>query len=175
MKRLLLTLAALLAAFGATAQIRTYDDLDVKSFVIGLDNYFFGDPGALEFSCGGAVSVEIAGGKVTLTDGETALEIPHDEGSVLVGIHDFTGDNVPEVVVASRGETAVSAVIYQKKAGAWEQIGRIGAPDASEIRVFRQAMTIRPASKDVLYSWTFHGKGFDFKSSDGGADPTSLL
>lgn len=174
MKRLLV-FAALLLSLGAAAQIRTYNDISVKSFVIGLDQYFFGDPGALEFSCGGPVTAEISGGCLTLFwDGqESTLE--NDGGRLLVGIHDFTGDNVPELMAASLQEDSVSAVIYQKKAGGWERIGRIGAPDASEIRVFRQAITIRPAGKDVLYSWTFHGKGFDFKSSDGGADPTTLL
>ena len=57
-------------------------------------------------------------------------------------------------------------------AGTWEQIGTVGARgDVEEIRVFRQALTVKDKTSGTLYTWTCHDGRFDFKSSAGGPDP----
>ena len=86
--------------------------------------------------------------------------------------HDLTDDGTPELVVATRGEGMVKAQIYRLSGGTWEQIGTVGARgDVEEIRVFRQALTVKDKTSGTLYTWTCHNGRFDFKSSAGGPDP----
>ena len=98
----------------------------------------------------------------------------HGQGETLVGIHDFTGDNVVELVIGSRTSQGVVARIYQLGGGKWKLIGKVGAfgSGVSEIRVFRQALTVKDKESGALHTWTCHGGSFDFKSSAGGPDPT---
>ena len=49
MKRLL-TIICLLAGLTAYAQMRTYSDNESKTFIVGLESYFFGESGTLDFS-----------------------------------------------------------------------------------------------------------------------------
>ena len=149
----------LLICFGARAQVRTYSDNASGTFVFGLDSYFYGESGTLDFSLGEAsVRVSLADG--TVRAGDCLLE--SGNGDTLIGIHDFTGDKAPELVVARRNGSSVWATIYTCSAGTWRPIGEIKA-EGKEIRVFRQVLSIR--SGEVLHSWTWHTDRFDYKSS----------
>lgn len=166
--RKLITLTALFLSIVASAQVRTYGDMETKTFVIGLSVYYFGDTGTLTLTPGSTVNVSnhhvVSGGQVLLENAPT--------GNTLIGAHDFTDDGTPELVVATRGEGMVKAQIYKLSGGAWEQIGTVGARgDVEEIRVFRQALTVKDKTSGTLYTWTCHNGRFDFKSSAGGSDP----
>ena len=158
MRKLLLLLLLVLGPLSG-AQTRTYSDNAAGSFVFGLDSYFYGESGTLDFSLGGSpVRAQLSGGSVRV--GNTLLE--SGSGDTLIGIHDFTGDKAPELVVARRNSSSVWAKIYTCSAGTWRPIGEIKA-DGKEIRVFRQVLSIR--SGEVLHSWTWHDSQFDYKSS----------
>ena len=166
--RKLMTITALLLSFVASAQVRTYGDMETKTFVIGLSMYYFGDTGTLTLFSG--TTVNVSGNRVT-SGGKVLLENA-PAGNTLIGAHDFTDDGTPELVVATRGEGMVKAQIYRLSGGAWEQIGTVGARgDVEEIRVFRQALTVKDKTSGTLYTWTCHDGRFDFKSSAGGPDP----
>ena len=136
--RKLITLAILFLSLAASAQVRSYEDMETKTFVIGLSMYYFGDTGTLTLFSGTTVNVSgnrvVSGGKVLLENAPA--------GNTLIGAHDFTDDGTPELVVATRGEGIVKALIYRLADGTWELIGTVGARgDVEEIRVFRQALT----------------------------------
>lgn len=171
MKRFFTLCAAFaLLSVGAGAQVRSYADNASKAFVIGLDTYFFGAEGSLDFVSGGqSFTASLSGGTVSLG----SQELESGGGDVLVGIHDFTNNRNPEFVVARRSGDTLVANVYSLSGGKWKSIGRIGSEGGKEIRVFRQAFTIR--SGEALYTWTWHGNAFDFKASDGSKDPTPAL
>lgn len=174
MKKIISLLALLFVAVAASAQIKTYADNETATFIIGLDSYFYGDSGSLGFSVKGKdMRAAVLSGTVSI-NGEV---IEEGEGDIVIGTHDFTGDQQVELVVARRSREALYAVVYQYHSGEWKVIGRIGAADegAREIRVFRQAFTIRNKRTNALYTWTYHAPKFDFKSSDGIDDPTPSL
>ena len=159
MRKLLLLLLLVLGPLSG-AQTRTFSDNAAGSFVFGLDSYFYGESGTLDFSLGEAsVRVSLADG--TVRAGDCLLE--SGNGDTLIGIHDFTGDKAPELVVARRNNSSVWAKIYTCSAGTWRPIGEIRA-DGKEIRVFRQVLSIR--SGEVLHSWTWHDSQFDYKRSN---------
>ena len=167
-----MTLLALFLSLAAAAQVRTYGDMETKTFVIGLSVYYFGDTGTLSLSSGTTVSVSehrvACGGQVLLENAP--------EGNTLIGAHDFTDDGKPELVVATRGEGMVKAQVFRLSGGAWTLLGTVGARgDVEEIRVFRQALTVKDKTSGTLYTWTCHDGRFDFKSSAGGADPALAL
>lgn len=159
----------------AAAQTRTYGDIESKAFVIGLDQYYFGSSGSLTFKVAKtAYEARIEGGTVTVKcPNAVESKLFEGEGDVIIGIHDFTGDKKPELVVACRREGALEAEIFQLGDDA-VSIGRIGAQkeSVSEIRVFRQAITIKNHKAGAMYTWTWHKTQFDFKASDGSSDPT---
>ena len=168
MKRFLGIFILMLAGVAASAQIKSYQDNETSTFIIGLDSYFYGQSGSLGFSVKGKdIRAAVFEGTVTVND-EVLEEV--GEGDIVIGTHDFTGDRQVELVVARRTEDTLYA-------GEWKVIGRVGAADqgAREIRVFRQAFTIRNKRTNALYTWTFHAPKFDFKSSDGCEDPTPSL
>lgn len=171
MKRLIGIFALMLASVAGFSQVRTYTDNQTDTFIIGLDSYFYGENGSLGFTVKSKDARAVISGNEVLVDGEV---LERGEGAVIIGTHDFTGDRQVELVVARRDADSVSANIYQYTGGEWKVIGRIGAADsgAREIRVFRQAFTIRNKRTDALYTWTWHAPKFDFKSSDGISDPT---
>ncbi|MBR6305268.1 MAG: hypothetical protein IKR38_00600 [Bacteroidales bacterium] len=174
MKKIISLLALLFVAVAASAQIKTYADNETATFIIGLDSYFYGDSGSLGFSVKGKdMRAAVLSGTVSI-NGEV---IEEGEGDIVIGTHDFTGDQQVELVVARRSREALYAVVYQYHSGEWKVIGRIGAADEGvrEIRVFRQAFTIRNKRTNALYTWTYHAPKFDFKSSDGIEDPTPSL
>ena len=145
--------------------------MDSKTSVIGLDSYFYGPSGSLDFTIGSQqFQASISGTAITVNG--TSLSCGN--GEKLVGVHDFTGDNLVELVVGARGSNAVAAYIFQYSGGSWKQIGKIGASGSgvSELRVFRQALTVKDKNSGALHTWTCHNGRFDFKSSAGGADPT---
>ena len=166
MKRLITILAALAVLSTAAAQTRTYSDTESKTFIIGLESYFYGESGTLDFS------VDKADYKASLNAGTVTVngeELESEESATVIGTHDFTGNRAPELVVARRVDGGVYANIYTLSKGEWQLVGRVGSTDASEIRVFRQVLSIRRGS--ALLSWTWHGNKFDYKASDGSAEP----
>ena len=194
MRKLLLSLLGILAAGVCFAQIRTGSDIDSKTFVIGLDNYIVGDAGGLGFSIKnnafkvevqeGVVSVAKGSQKLVLYDGglkvpvANAYAMPQLKGDFVVGVHDFTGDAQSELVIAVRDAAGEGVVAYvlQYNGGKWTSIGEIGAvKDVTEIRVFRQALTIKNKKSGALYTWTWHGDTFTFKASDKTASAANLL
>lgn len=174
MKKIISLLVLLVVAAAASAQIKSYTDNETATFIIGLDSYFYGESGSLGFSVKGKdMRASVLEGAVSL-NGEVLEE---GEGDIVIGTHDFTGDRQVELVVARRSPENLYAVVYQFTSGEWKVIGRIGASGegAREIRVFRQAFTIRNKATNALYTWTYHAPKFDFKSSDGIEDPTPSL
>lgn len=170
MKRVALILVLFAACMHLRAQTRSYEDNATSTFVVGLQHYFFGDNGTLGVSLGGrTASVRLEEGKVWVDD----FLLEEGGGQTLVGAHDFTGDNQLDLLVAHRTADRLSAKIYQLSGKDWLCIGHMGAggEGVRDIRVFRQAMTIRNYSSDVLYTWTWRGGRFDFKSSDGSPEP----
>ncbi|MBO4434823.1 MAG: hypothetical protein J5769_05165 [Bacteroidales bacterium] len=176
MKRILTIIFVLaLMPLAASAQTRTYGDIESKAFVIGLDQYYFGSSGSLTFKAAKkSYEARINGGSVSIVcpDGKETL-LYEGEGDFIIGIHDFTGNKKPELVVAGRRSGMLEAEIFQLGDTA-DPIGRIGAQGEgiTEIRVFRQAITIKNHKAGAMYTWTWHKNKFDFKASDGSSDPT---
>ena len=169
MKQLPVILLLLLACLGVSAQTRSYSDNASNSFIFGLENYYYGVSGSLDFQLEGTLlQASVSGGDVHVN----GVLVSAGSGETIIGIHDFTGDHDPELVVARRTDKGVSAAIYSYAGGRWKELGHMCAPDSRDIRVFRQVLSIR--SGEVLYSWTWHSPRFDFKSSDGSPEPTSL-
>ena len=167
MRRLFCILSVLLSAVFAGAQTRSYTDNATGTFIVGLENYFFGESGALKFQADGhEIQATVSSGVVSV--GGTVLS--QGSGETVIGTHDFTGDRVPELVVARRSAAGVGAEVYTLSGGSWKQIGRIGTAGATEIRVFRQVLSIRRG--DALCSWTWHDNKFDYKASDGSSEPS---
>ena len=196
MKRIALSLLSVLVALVCSAQVRSSSDIDSKTFVIGLDNYIVGNAGGLGFSIkGNSFKVEVQDETVTAAKGSNqpvtlykeGLQIPavYDyslpvlKGDFVVGVHDFTGDSQPELVIAVRDASGdgIIAFILQFKDGKWISIGEIGAlkGNVNEIRVFRQTLTIKNKKTGALYTWTYHKNGFTFKASDKTASAANLL
>ena len=82
---------------------------------------------------------------------------------VVVGVHDFTGNRVPDLVVARRDNSQVGLTLYTLSGGRWVFAASINPIQGKEIRVFRQVVSIREG--ETLHSWTWHGNGFDYKRS----------
>ncbi|MBR1570308.1 MAG: hypothetical protein IJ651_06225 [Bacteroidales bacterium] len=170
MRRLFCFLAVWAALIPGRAQTRSYSDNASKTFVLGLDSYFFGNAGSLDFRAGGSGHTAVVNDGTVAIDG-TSME--SGAGDTVIGIHDFTGNGAPELVVGRRSGERLSATVYSLSGGRWKAIGRMGADGVSEIRIFRQVLSIRRG--EALCSWTWHGSRFDFKASDGSADPTPTL
>ncbi|MBQ9410182.1 MAG: hypothetical protein IJU21_01090 [Bacteroidales bacterium] len=162
----LLTIICLLAGLSATAQMRTYSDNESKTFIIGLESYFFGESGTLDFSIGKAdFKASLSSGAVSIN----GQELETGDGDTVIGVHDFTGNRAQDLVVARRKDGGVYANVYSLTGGEWKLVGKVGSPAATEIRVFRQVLSIRSGS--ALLSWTWHGNKFDYKASDGSSEP----
>ena len=195
MKKIALFFSALLAAVVCSAQLRTGSDIDSKTFVIGLDNYIVGEAGGLGFSIkNNAFKVEVLDETVSVAKGsqkvvlyKDGLKVPaaYDysmpvlKGDFVVGVHDFTDDTLPELVIAVRDDAGngIIAFILQYKDNKWISIGEIGAVkgNVNEIRVFRQTLTIKNQKTGALYTWTYKKNGFVFKASDKTASAANLL
>ena len=162
----LITIICLLAGLTAFAQMRTYSDNESKTFIVGLESYFYGESGTLDFS------IDKADFRASLTSGTVSVndvELEAGDGPTVIGIHDFTGNRAPDLVVARKKDGGVYANVYTLADGQWKLVGKVGSPEAAEIRVFRQVLSIR--SGNALRSWTWHGNKFDYKASDGSAEP----
>lgn len=170
MKRLFSTIILTAACFLCGAQTRTYSDNASKTFIIGLESYFYGAGGSLDFQVGKTEC------RATVSDGSVSVNdvlLESGSGDTVIGIHDFTNSGSPELVVARRSGNTLSAGVYAWDGDSWKRIGRVGAEGegVSDIRVFRQAVTIKNRTSGVLYTWTWHTDKFDFKASDGSAEP----
>lgn len=160
MKRLLLTLLGAILCVVAAAQTRTYSDNASGTFIFGLDSYFYGRTGSLEFEANGQTyQVTVDNGDVYVND--TALE--GGRGEVVVGIHDFTGNRIPDLVVARRNGSMVALSLYKLSGRDWIPAASIDPVEGKEIRVFRQVVSVR--NGDQLHSWTWHENRFDYKSN----------
>ncbi len=160
MRKLITLFALACCGLWAAAQTRTYADNAANTFIFGLDNYFFGASGSLQFQSGGQ-DFEASIDQGTVSVNASVLSAGHDD--TVVGIHDFTGNREAELVVARRTEEGVSATVYALNGHTWTQLEQMQVSGAQEIRVFRQVLSIR--SGDVLHSWTWHDKQFDYKRS----------
>lgn len=196
MRRLSLLLLTLLplAAFG---QIRTGSDITSGNFAIGIDNYLrlsssSDGKAAFDFSWGGKAFKAIAEegtvsvgesrllvGYAPVAASDPKLEIPAFAGKpeMIIGIHDFSADKEPELVIALRDLASEGLVVYvfAYQNNSWKGIGTIAAfgPEVCECRIFRQVITIEAGGN--LYTWTYRGGRFAFRSSTGSKDPASLL
>ena len=150
----------------ARAQVRTYSDNASQTFVIGLDNYFYGEAGSLSFEAAGQPFQASVGADGVLLGGQRL----GDAGDIVIGIHDFTGDRVPEFVMALRLESAIGLWIYTLDGSSWSPLKMISVRNANEVRIFRQVVSVRQG--ETLCSWTWHGDKFDYRASDGGPEPT---
>ena len=187
----------LLAALPSRGQIRTGGDIDSGTFIMGLDSYFCGNAGGLSFSLGAKnFTVTLGSGIITVSEGDAeegqtvydaglvvpfspTSNLPEISGDFVVGVHDFTGDSLPELVIGVRNSSAsgVEAYVLKLKEDGWRSIGEIAVFGISgvECRIFRHAITVKNPVKGALYTWTYHGDRFDFKASDGTTDPAALL
>ena len=160
MKRLFCILLWAFIGLAAGAQTRTYTDNASGTFIFGLENYFYGRSGSLEFQADGKTfNVGVENGDVSVN--KAPLE--GGMGEVVVGTHDFTGNRIPELVVARRNNGWVALAMYKLSAGDWIPAGHIDPVDGKEMRVFRQVVSVREG--DTLHSWTWHGTQFDYKSN----------
>lgn len=172
MKSFAVALMLLLSALPGSAQTRSYADNASKTFVVGLDSYFYGTAGSIDFRVDGRdVLVSVKDGCVW-ADGKPLLRVG-ESWEVIIGTHDFTGNREPELVVARRSQDRVIVGISAYSSGRWKPLGEVAFPreDSGDVRIFRQVISVRKG--DALYSWTWHDKRFDFKASDGSPDPTS--
>jgi len=169
MKRLLpLLVGSLLLLTPAFSQVRTYSENASKTFVVGLDSYFYGETGSLSFEAAGRSFQASVGADGVFVGGQRL----GSDGDVVIGIHDFTGDRVPEFVMAQRLENAIGLWIYSLNDSSWSPLKMMSVRGAKEVRIFRQVVSVRQG--EALCSWTWHGDKFDYKASDGSAEPTSL-
>lgn len=141
---------------------------------------------------GGAQTPIYADGRFRLAPARPSLSIPslgvNDTGKyletneIVVGVHDFTNDREPELVVALRDISGKGAhgnglVVYvlEFKDGKWRSCGEIAAfgPDVVEARVFRQVITINEG--DNFYNWTYRGSAFDFRGNGKSTDPSTAF
>ena len=94
----------------------------------------------------------------------------------MLGIHDFTNDGVPELIVAvTDGMDGIAVFVLKYEASSWKSIGNMvtKGKGLGGCRIFRQALTMKDGG-GVLYTWTCHGDSFDFLSSDKVNDPARL-
>jgi hypothetical protein len=188
---------AILACTAVSAQVRTGTDIDSKTFVIGLDSYVCGEGASVGFTALGkdftasvskdCVSIRPSGGDaMTVYDGALTVNRKNQyqvpvivPGEYVVGYHDFTGDNSPELTIGVRdaGKGLVEIFVLQYDGTSWKSIGEIAAKGegVSVIRIFRQAITVKNPKSGALYTWTWHSGKFDFKASDGTSDPSVLF
>lgn len=160
MKRVFFTLLGTVLTLFAAAQTRSYADNASGTFVVGLDSYFYGRTGTLEFQADGKTfHVSVDGGDVSV-DG-AALE--GGRGEVVVGVHDFTGNRIPELMVARRNDSQVGLTLYSLSENRWVFAAAIHPVSGKEIRIFRQVVSVREG--ETLHSWTWHGSNFDYKRS----------
>lgn len=158
----------LFVAVLAQAQVRTYSENASKTFVVGLDSYFYGEAGSFSFEAAGRSFQASVGADGVFVGGQRL----GSDGDVVIGIHDFTGDRVPEFVMAQRLENAIGLWIYSLNGSSWSPLKMMSVRGAKEVRIFRQVISVRQG--EALCSWTWHGDKFDYKASDGSAEPTSL-
>ncbi|MBR4775936.1 MAG: hypothetical protein IK008_07550 [Bacteroidales bacterium] len=160
MKRLFCIILGAFIGLAAGAQTRTYTDNATGTFIFGLENYFYGRAGSLEIEANGKpFQVNVDNGSVSVNG--SSLE--GGQGEVVVGTHDFTGNHVPELVVARRNNGMVCLTLYKLSGSSWVPLGSTDPVSGKELRVFRQVVSVR--SGDTLHSWTWHGSKFDYKSN----------
>lgn len=160
MKRLLFTLLGTVLCLLGSAQTRSYSDNASGTFIFGLENYFYGRTGSLEFQADGKTwQATVEGGDVYVN----GAPLEGGMGEVVVGTHDFTGNRIPDLVVARRNASWVALSLYSLRDGKWLPAGQTEPVDGKEMRVFRQVVSVR--NGDTLHSWTWHGNGFDYKSN----------
>ena len=160
MKRLFCIILGAVIGLAAGAQTRTYTDNASGTFIFGLENYFYGRSGSLEFQADGkSFNVGVENGDVSVN----GAPLEGGMGEVVVGTHDFTGNRIPELVVARRNRGMVCVALYKLSASGWIPLASTDPVDGKEMRVFRQVISVR--SGDTLHSWTWHGNKFDYKSN----------
>jgi hypothetical protein len=70
----------------------------------------------------------------------------------VISTHDFTGDGIPEILIAARDISGKGAhgnglemFVLQLKGDTWSSVGELGifSANVSEFRIFRQAVTVK--------------------------------
>ncbi|MBQ7610420.1 MAG: hypothetical protein IJU74_04905 [Bacteroidales bacterium] len=165
-----------------------------EPFVKGLDTYFTYVP-ATEGTADKSLRVDVSGQEVTIhamgrgNELMVVMEGARESRPVvyretwsegdeyLVAVHDFSGDGVPEILVAVRGNDHLSVRILDLRSGGKTVLGEMVSQGHGirEARVFRQAVTMKCPQNNVLYTWTCHNGVFDFLSSDHRDNPSDLL
>lgn len=190
-----MNLKMILAAVGLAASMGTARMAHAaEPFVKGLETCFTYVP-ATESDAGKNLRVNVSGqvvtiqargsGKELMVVMEGALESrpvlyreTWSEGDeYLVAVHDFSGDGVPEILVAVRGNDHLRIRILDLYSGGKTVLGEMVSQGHGirEARVFRQAVTMKCPQNNVLYTWTCHNGVFDFLSSDHRDNPSDLL
>ena len=160
MKRLFCIILGAVIGLVVVAQTRSYTDNASGTFIFGLENYFYGRSGSLEIQADGKTfNAGVENGDVSVN----GAPLEGGMGEVVVGTHDFTGNHIPELVVARRNNGMVCVALYKLSASGWVPLGSTDPVDGKEIRVFRQVISVR--SGETLHSWTWHGSKFDYKSN----------
>ena len=190
-----MNLKKLLAAVGIAASLGIASvTRAAEPFVKGLESCFTYVP-ATEGAAGKSLRVNVSGQEVILHAMGSGNELmvvmegvresrpvlyreTWSEGDeYLVAVHDFSGDGVPEILVAVRGNDHLSVRILDLRSGGKTVLGEMVSQGHGirEARVFRQAVTMKCPQNNVLYTWTCHNGVFDFLSSDHRDNPADLL
>ena len=190
-----MNLKKILVALGIAAGMGTAGTVHAADpFVKGLETYFTFVP-ATEGAAGKSLCVNVSGQEVTVramargNELTVVMEGARESRPVLyretwsegdeyqVAVHDFSGDGVPEILVAVRGNDHLSVRILDLRSGGKTVLGEMVSRGHGirEARVFRQAVTMKCPQNNVLYTWTCHNGSFDFLSSDHRDNPSDLL
>ena len=149
---------------------------------------------AFYYQNGAVVSVEdikdgrralvVLGGKLNLKSclpyTRPDVGVPGVKATYSIGIHDFTNDGFPALVIGIRDDAGDAMAVYILEYGGtsgWYSIGEMVTQGKGihEARVFRQAVSFKDASSGVMSTWTYHEGKFDFLSSDHADDPSKLF
>lgn len=130
----------------AQAQVRTYSENASKTFVVGLDSYFYGEAGSLSFEAAGR-SFQASVGADGVFIGDRKLG---GGGDVVIGIHDFTGNRVPEFVLAQRVGESIGIWVYALNDGSWNALKMMSVRGAKEVAHLPPGNLCAPGRSAVL-------------------------
>ena len=111
----------LFAGVLAQAQVRTYSENASKTFVVGLDSYFYGDAGSLSFEAAGQSFQASKGADGVFVGGQRL----GSDGDVVIGISTSgNSENIVEAFEKAR-EMGVATVAMTGEAGGKMQMADV--------------------------------------------------
>ncbi|MFA6592960.1 MAG: hypothetical protein WCR48_03850 [Bacteroidales bacterium] len=120
-----------------------------------------------------------AGSKANYPNIGTASDGSLKTTEYVIGSHDFTGDNSPEILIAIRDKSGDGFIVNVMKysGDGWTVIGQMAAvgKGITSCRVFRQTVSFKDSASSVMHTWTYHNGAFDYLASNHGTDPTVLF